>query len=296
MRVGIGLPTTVPGADGRMLLAWASRADAGPFASLGVLDRLVYDSFDPLIALAGAAAVTQRLRLVTMVVAAPLRHTASLARSAASINALAGGRLVLGLGVGAREEDYRAAGVEHGSRGRRLAEQLDTLRVCWGEGAVGPELLVGGASDQTFARVARYADGYVHGGGPPRTFARSADRARAAWHDAGRPGRPHLWAQSYYALGDRAEVETGAEYLRRYYAFTGPFAERVAAGLLTTPQAIAQHLRGYAEAGCVELVLLPTVADLGQLERLAGVLARLDDLDDLDDLADAPTGRREDAP
>ncbi len=60
--------------------------------------------------------------------------------------------------------------------------------------------------------------------------------------------------------------------MRDYYAFTGPFAEKIAAGLLTTPQAIAQFLRGYEDAGCDELVLFPTVPDLAQLEQLAQVL------------------------
>jgi hypothetical protein len=115
----------------------------------------------------------------------------------------------------------------------------------------------------------------VHGGGPPRTFARAADKARAAWSDAGRPGQPQLWAQGYFALGEAA-AEAGACYLRDYYAFTGPFADRIAAGLLTTPQAIAQFLRGYAEAGCDEIVLLPTVADLEQLHQLATILSGLE--------------------
>jgi alkanesulfonate monooxygenase SsuD/methylene tetrahydromethanopterin reductase-like flavin-dependent oxidoreductase (luciferase family) len=134
---------------------------------------------------------------------------------------------------------------------------------------------VGGLSDQTFARVARYADGYVHGGGPPRAFARAADRVRAAWEDAGRPGYPQLWAQGYFALGDEATVAASRHYLRDYYAFTGPFAERIAAELLTTPQALAGFLRGYADAGCDEIVLFPTVPDLAQLDRLTEVVARL---------------------
>jgi hypothetical protein len=75
----------------------------------------------------------------------------------------------------------------------------------------------------------------------------------------------------YVALGDEA-AQAGTAYLRDYYAFTGPFAEKIAAGLLTTPQAIAQFMRGYADAGCDELVLFPTVPELSQLERLAEVL------------------------
>ena len=136
-------------------------------------------------------------------------------------------------------------------------------------------MLVGGLSDRGFARMARYADGYVHGGGPPRAFARVADKARAAWFDAGRPGRPQLWAQGYFALGNEHIEAAGTHYLRDYYAFTGPFAERIAAGLLTSPQAIAQFIRGYEEAGCDELVLFPTVPDLDQLEQLADILIGL---------------------
>ncbi len=279
MHVGIGLPSGLPGATGQLLIEWARRADAGPFSSLGVIDRLAYDSYDPLITLSASAAVTERVRLVTMIVIGPLRNTTLLAKMAASLDALSTGRLVLGLAVGARKEDYEAAGVDYRSRGRRLAEQLAMLRNCWEEDLIGPApaqpggppLLVGGLSDQGFARLARYADGYVHGGGPPRSFARAADRACAAWVDAGRPGRPQLWAQAYFALGEEA-AEFGLRYLRDYYAFTGPFAEKIAAGLLTTPQAIAQFLRGYAEAGCDELVLLPAVPDLAQLEQLASIL------------------------
>lgn len=282
MNVGIGLPAGIPGAAGPLIVEWARQADAGPFSSLGVLDRLVYDSYDPLTSLAAAAAVTQRVRLVTMIVIGPLRHTAMLAKMAASLDALSNGRLTLGLAMGARPEDYAAAGVDYHSRGRRLTEQLATLRNLWEEDGIGPEpaqpggppLLVGGLSDQGFARVARYADGYVHGGGPPRTFARAADKARAAWSDAGRPGQPQLWAQAYFALGGAAS-EAGVRYLRDYYAFTGPYAEKIAAGLLTTPQAIAQFLRGYADAGCDEIVLLPTVTDLEQLHQLAMILSGL---------------------
>ena len=283
MRVGIGLPSTLPGADGTLVIEWARRADAGPFSSLGVLDRLVYDSYDPLTALAAAAAVTQRVLLATTIVIGPLHNDTLLAKTAASVDALSHGRLVLGLAVGARKEDYSAAGITYQTRGKRLSEQLSTLRALWEDGSIspkaaragGPQLLVGGLSDQGFARVARYADGYVHGGGPPRAFARAADKARAAWYDSGRPGKPQLWAQGYFALGNEHIEAAGTRYLKDYYAFTGPFAERIAAGLLTSPQAIAQFMRGYEEAGCDELILFPTVPDLAQLEQLADILNAL---------------------
>jgi alkanesulfonate monooxygenase SsuD/methylene tetrahydromethanopterin reductase-like flavin-dependent oxidoreductase (luciferase family) len=275
MNVGVGLPTTTPGTDGAMVLEWARRADAGPFSSLAVLDRVVYDCLDPFAALAAAAAVTARVRLATMIAIGPLRATALLAKQAASVHALSGRRLTLGLAIGARIEDYQAAGIDHRGRGGRLSEQLAYLRGGIDEDRVGParegiELLVGGASGQAFSRMARYADGYAHGGGPPRAFAGAAARARAAWRDLGRPGRPRLWGQGYFALGD---VERGNAYLRDYYAFTGPFAERVVAANLTSARAVKDFLRGYEEAGCDELVLFPTTADAAELDRLAEVVA-----------------------
>src|SRR5260221_8020121 len=203
-----------------------------------------------------------------------------LAKAAASLDALSNGRLVLGLAVGARKEDYDFAGIDYRGRGKRPSEQISTLASIWEDSTIcpaavrpgGPDLLIGGLSDRGYARMARYADGYIHGGGPPGAFARAADNARAAWSDAGRPGKPQLWAQGYFALGDDTIKDAGHRYLRDYYAFTGPFADRIAAGLLTSPQAIAQFMRGYEEAGCDELVLFPTVPGLAQLDRLAEIL------------------------
>jgi alkanesulfonate monooxygenase SsuD/methylene tetrahydromethanopterin reductase-like flavin-dependent oxidoreductase (luciferase family) len=271
MNIGIGLPTTTPGAEGALVVEWAQRADAGPFSSVAVLDRVAYDSLDPFAALAAAAGVTARVRLATMIAVGPLRPTGLLAKEAASVHALSGGRLTLGLAIGARLEDYDAAGVEHRDRGRRFAEQLAYLRGRVEEELVGPardgiELLVGGGSGPAFARMARYADGYAHGGGPPRAFAGAAARAEAAWRDLGRPGRPRLWGQGYFALGD---MERGNAYLRHYYAFTGPFAERVVTANLTSARAVKDFVRGYEEAGCDELVLFPTVADAAEVDRLA---------------------------
>jgi alkanesulfonate monooxygenase SsuD/methylene tetrahydromethanopterin reductase-like flavin-dependent oxidoreductase (luciferase family) len=221
--------------------------------------------------LAAAAAVTERVRLATMIAIGPLRSTALLAKQAQTLNSLAGGRLTLGLAVGARLDDYEAASVEHRGRGSRLSEQLAHLRsAATTETGPGMEVLVGGASGQSFARMARYSDGYAHAGGPPRAFAGAATRARAAWRDLGRPGRPRLWGQAYFALGD---IERGNAYLRDYYAFTGPFAARIVAANLTSGRAIKDLARGYAEEGCDELVLLPTLSDISELERLAEVLA-----------------------
>ncbi|HLQ21766.1 MAG TPA: LLM class flavin-dependent oxidoreductase, partial [Gemmatimonadales bacterium] len=197
MNIGVGLPTSTSGINAELLFEWAKRADAGPFSSLGVVDRVAYQNYEPFTALAAAAAITRRVRLATMVAIAPLRNTAILAKQAATLDALSGGRLTLGLAVGARGEDYAASGIDSRGRGRRFGEQLEAIRDIWEEGRIGPtpkapgpRVLVGGSSGEALARMARYADGYMHGGGPPRAFAGSAAKAVAAWSDLGRPGRP----------------------------------------------------------------------------------------------------------
>ncbi|HEX2296199.1 MAG TPA: LLM class flavin-dependent oxidoreductase [Actinomycetota bacterium] len=272
MQVGVGLPNAVPGTAPGALVEWARRADDGPFSSVGVVDRVRYPAFDPLTSLATAAAVTRRVKLTTMVLIAPLRRGAVLAHEAATLHALSGGRLVLGVGLGARRDDYEQAGVSYRGRAARFSEHLQTLRSWWDDDA-SPSLLVGGSSDAAFARAARFADGYVHGGGPPRAFERAAERARAAWFDAERPGEPRLWGQGYFALGDAAE--RGREYMLDYYAFTGSFAERIAEGMLSTPQAVVSFVKGYADAGCDEVVLFPAVSDPEQLDRLADAVSAL---------------------
>jgi alkanesulfonate monooxygenase SsuD/methylene tetrahydromethanopterin reductase-like flavin-dependent oxidoreductase (luciferase family) len=277
MEIGVGLPNAVPGADPAMVVEWARRADEGPFASLGTVYRVLYDNIEPMVALAAAAAVTGRVELVTCILIAPLRERSTLAKQAISLDVLSGGRYTLGMAIGARGDDY---GVNEfrGHRGDRLTDQITELRALWEDrrltpsvaGRSRPRLLVGGGTGPAFARMARLSDGYVHGGGPARAFARAASQARAAWVDAGRPGEPELWGQAYYALGDAGD--TGRRYLLDYYAFTGPFAQRIADGLLTTPLEVRELVGGYADAGCGHLILLPAVADPTQLDRLADAL------------------------
>src|SRR3990170_5891642 len=156
MRVGMGLPNAVPRTEGALLAEWARRAEAGPFTSLGVVDRLGYDSHEPLTTLAAAAAVTERIGLVTMVVIGPLRNAGVLAKETATIQAMSGGRLILGLGVGARADDYEAAGVPTAARGERLSELIRDLRDRWdepdGPKVDPPPILAGGGSDAAVAR------------------------------------------------------------------------------------------------------------------------------------------------
>ena len=280
MKIGIGLPTTVPARSGELVVDWARRAEAAGFSSLGVVDRVAYDAWEPLASLAAAAAVTRSVRLVSMVLIGPIHNTALLARQAATVDVISNGRLTLGLGIGARHEDYHVSGADPSQRGHVLTDQLARLRDHWEDTTVGPipvqaggpDLLVGGAGGRAMLRMARLADGYVHGGGPARSFASAALRVRAAWEDVDRPGSPQLWAQSYFGLSD---PEQGDDYLRDYYRFTGAFVEKVVAANLRNPLQVRDYIRSYQEAGCENLVLLPTTTGLDEVDRLAEVVSQV---------------------
>src|SRR4051795_8047145 len=213
MEVGIGLPTTLPGATGEQVLEWARRAEARGFSSLGTIDRIVYANYEPLIALAAAAAVTERIKLATTILIAPYRANAALvAKQAATLDNLSGGRLVLGVAVGGREDDYEVSGVDFHTRGRRFEQMLEEWRAIWaGERGVGPQppngrptLIIGGTADVAFQRAAKYADGWIMGGGAPDQFKDGAAKLDAAWKAAGREGAPRTMALAYFALGDGA--------------------------------------------------------------------------------------------
>src|ERR1700694_3873514 len=225
MKIGIGHPGTIPGVKGQLILDWAKRADAGPFSSLGSLDRLVYANYDALITLTAAAAVTQRIRLMTTVLLVPLYNGGVLAKQAASLDAISGGRLTLGVGVGAREDDFRAAPASFHDRGTLFEAQLETMtRSCSAHplaenmGPIGPppvqpggpELLIGGYSPAAIQRVNRWGDGYIAGGAPPPMARQGYEVAEQAWKAAGRAGTPRFVAGMYWGLGPNAADRAGA--------------------------------------------------------------------------------------
>jgi alkanesulfonate monooxygenase SsuD/methylene tetrahydromethanopterin reductase-like flavin-dependent oxidoreductase (luciferase family) len=286
MDIGIGLPATIPGTKGSLILDWARRADSGPFSSLGILDRLVYPNYEPLVTLAAAAAVTERVRLMTTVLIAPLRGAGVLAKQAATMDALSGGRLTLGLGVGAREDDFYAAPASFHNRARSFEERLELMKRIWsGQPASeeagpigppparpgGPELLIGGYSPPAIRRVGRWGDGFISGGVPdPEQVRQMFDLAEESWRAEGRGGKPRLVACLYYALGPNAA--RGGDYIRDYYSYFGPGADDMARSIPSSPETIEGLIRGLGDVGADEVICWPTVAELDQVDRLAEII------------------------
>src|SRR3954451_3894045 len=233
MDVGIGLPATIAGVGRDELLEWARRAEARGFSSLGTIDRIVYGNYEPLIALSAAAAVTERIKLSTNVLLAPLRsNTALLAKQAASLQELSSGRLVLGLAVGGRPDDFDVSGVDFHRRGKIFDRQLEEMKRVWaGEekglaGPIGPnverppQLIIGGSVDAAFRRAAEYGDGWIMGGGDPGRVADSVRRLEEAWTATGRRENPRRASLTYFSLGPDAD-KNAEWYLVDYYGWLG---------------------------------------------------------------------------
>ena len=279
--VGIGLPISDPG----RLLDWAQRADDGPFSTLGLLDRLVYDNPEPLVALAVIAGATKRVRVQTEVLLAPLRDAALLAKQAATLDRMTNGRLVLGLGVGGREDDHQVAQVDLRTRGRRLDEQLPVMRRIWaGEpyaddvGPIGPaptkqtgpEVLFGGFQPKALERVARWGDGVI-AAAPPEWAGRIFDTVRESWQHHGRQGEPRIVAQVNVALGDDDVIDRARKAMHAYYSFTGR-ADHLVQGLRATPQQIKESIDAFADLGANEVMLYCYGEDPTQVDRLADLV------------------------
>src|SRR6266851_7081359 len=253
MKIGIGLPATLPNIAGSLILDWARQAEMGPFSSLGVIDRVVYPNYEPLTTLAAVAGVTRRLRLVTAILLAPLRSASLLAKQSASLDALSGGRLTLGLGVGAREDDFVATATAFRHRGKRMEEQLDLMTRLWSGQAFseevgpigpqplqpgGPEVLIGGHSPAAIERVGRWGQGSIAGVGAPYTTNQHFRLVEETWSKRSKAGKPRLVGCVYFGLGPGATERTNA-YIGDYY---GPYAQWIAGGAFSTEETVKTAL------------------------------------------------------
>ena len=288
----MNLPVMVPGLDRAHLQAWAQRIDAGPFATLAAGERVNFPNPDVMVALAAAAMVTERVRIMPNVVVLPMHSAVHVAKQLATLDVLSGGRVVAGVGIGARAEDFAAHGMPfRPARLRQLEEQVGVMRRVWAgeivvEGAGrpvepfplqpgGPPVLTGSLTVGSIRRAARFADGIAgFAFGPdPAELALAFDTARTAWREHGRDAPPRLVTGCWFALGPRARAQLD-EYLARYLAFMGPGAAKGVAPLVraTSTAGLREVARQVADAGADELCLVPTTLDPDELDRVADAL------------------------
>jgi alkanesulfonate monooxygenase SsuD/methylene tetrahydromethanopterin reductase-like flavin-dependent oxidoreductase (luciferase family) len=277
VRIGIGLPAAVPGADMTTLGRWAAEGERAGFDAVGVFDRLVYDNLEPLVALAAAAARTQRVELLTTVLDVGWRNNpVLLAKRLASVEQVSGGRLTagLGLGVGGRTMPpatrHRPAWVPCGRRRWRRYVRCGLANSAARAGRsprsrTGGPLVLGGLVPAAYQRAARHGQGWVAPLFGLSVLKEGAVAVRAAWQQAGRLERPRIVTGRYFSLGDDADA-VADKYIRHY---GDKYFLAARADTVTTPEQLRTELQALRAAGAIDVVLYPASAGLEQIDLLA---------------------------
>ena len=303
MRIGIQgsgqLPTVLP--DPGRYRAVAELAEELGFDSIWAGEHLSFLNpiLDLGVALATFAAVTRRIAIGAGVVLLPLRHPSLVAKQAASLDYVSGGRLLLGLGVGGEGTgDFVAAGVPVEERGARANEGIEAVRVLlrdrpasfagrfYGFSDVsiepppaqpgGPPLLVGGRSDAAIRRAARHGDGWLPYMVSPDRYARGLAALDEEARVAGRGSNRRFHGVVLFAHvdddGERARAEAMAHLSERYgMPFERHHVDRLC--VVGTPEECLARIDAYRAAGAEHISFNPAVAEDGFLEQVRRISA-----------------------
>jgi len=294
MKIGLSLPTMLGSGDGSginrsSLLAWCRRIEDDGYDTLGIGERISYRNLEMFSVLSAAAAVTERVRLASTIVVLPMHSEVWVAKQTATLDVLSGGRVTLGVGVGGRREDYDALGRSFDHRFQRLDDQVERIRSVWagdppgaGLEPVGPTpiqehlpILSGSMGPKSLARSAVWADGIAGFEMDPAlpSLERSARAMTDAWDAAGRSTSPHRMTSFWFSLGDDAE-ERLRGYARHYLAIFGAeLADALAASCTAAgTDGVRRAIDACRDAGFDEIQLVPTSADLGELDQLSSIV------------------------
>jgi hypothetical protein len=214
MEIGIALPTMANGFTRSTFVEWCTGIDEGPYSSISAGERITFHNPELLVTNTAAAALTERVQVITNIAVLPLHRPAMLAKQLATLDVLATGRLVVGVGVGGRWQDYRSLDVPFEGRHERLDAGVAELRRLWSGGSAyeggqpvgpaphspgGPPLWAAAMGPKSMARAAKWADGMTGFsiGADPDEIARCNGMALEAWEAEGRSERPRLVSGSY---------------------------------------------------------------------------------------------------
>ncbi|MFD8206624.1 LLM class flavin-dependent oxidoreductase [Streptomyces sp. NPDC059695] len=174
MKIGVNILNFGPGADPGTLRDWARTVEGLGYDLLMLSDHIAITPdvaerypapfYEPFTTLSWLAGVTTRVRLGTTVLIAPYRHPLLTARMAANLDALSGGRLVLGVGVGWARQEFAALGIPFERRGRLTDDHLRAVREAWTDTAAYGDrripVWIGGHSDAGLRRAVRFGDAW----------------------------------------------------------------------------------------------------------------------------------------
>ncbi|GAB2627917.1 LLM class flavin-dependent oxidoreductase [Nocardioides ginkgobilobae] len=299
MQLGMTLPVMEPDLWDApdTLERWARAIDEGPFSSLCFGERMAFANPHSLTLLGAVAAWTSRVPIVTTVLVPQLHDPVTLAKALATADRLSGGRLTIGVGVGGREEDYRAAGADPATQTmQQMADRVAVMRRVWaGEDvtgatlpvgppplqAGGPPVHVGTMGPRTVRHAAAWAQGLagVTLDLDPTGVAALFDTARTAWAEAGRPA-PHLATSFWFALDDgdgsaRAQVHRHLRHYMNWIPADLVDAMAPTTGYAGTLTGLREVLLRMADAGADEVQLIPTGSDVRQVEEVAALVGSL---------------------
>jgi alkanesulfonate monooxygenase SsuD/methylene tetrahydromethanopterin reductase-like flavin-dependent oxidoreductase (luciferase family) len=212
------------------------------------------------------------------------------AKEAATLDVISGGRVAVTVGIGGRENDYRAVGAPFDHRHQRLDDMAAVMKKVWrgeqifeGADEVGPvspqcpniPLYVGAMGPKGIARAAKWSDG-IYGtsmAGDREGHERIFDMAKQAWKDAGRTDKPYLMGSFWYSLAPNAEQELKS-YVYEYIKYMGEDIGRGMASMMTrfTPDAVREGIENVRAAGADELLIVPVTTHYDEIDRLAEIV------------------------
>jgi len=282
------------------------RVEALGFDSVWTGDHVSFHGaiHESLTLLATYVPITSRIRLGTAVYLLALRPAAIAAKATATLDALSGGRLIFGVGVGGENpKEFELCGVPHRERGARVTEGIDVVRTLWRDTPAsfkgrfssfegvsidpkpvqkpGPPIWLGGRSDAALARAGRQGDGWMSYVVQPERYGQSVEKIRAAAGTAGRTLGGFEFAHlAFITLGrdwESAKAVWVAHLSKRYAQDFEPLARKY--GIIGTPEQCAEQLTRFAAAGCTYMVfnvIGEAKDERDQLERIAAdVVPRL---------------------
>jgi probable F420-dependent oxidoreductase len=276
------------------VLGVAGRAETLGFSDLWVTENTIDHafSFEPMVALAYAAAVTSRIRLGVSVIVLPLRSPIHVAHAVASLDYVSGGRAILGVGLG--REHYGDFQVPRQRRVRRFLEQIELIRTLWGQAPVDhegqiyqfkgsitlkpvqqphPPIWMGGTHPEALRRAATFADGWMGAGGQSTTsFGESVMLLRAALEKAGRdPSTYPISKRVFMSVHEEAAIARSE--VNRWFTdvYHNP-TQTDTNGVHGTPEQVREQIEALVAMGANHLLLNPVARYEEQVEALASVV------------------------
>lgn len=292
MKIGLCFPYTDEDLSREVMLEWFRRVDEGPFSTISCGERMVGSSVDMMATLAAAAAITERVRIVPTLYVLPMHPAIKVAKHAATLDLISGGRTTITVGVGGRVHDYMCMEKEPLRRHARMDEQVAQIRRIWAgeipfEGAEpvgprlvqpgGPPILAGVMGPKAIARAAHWADGIYSwsGNGVAREMEQQQSRVTSAWEDAGREKPPQRVAGFWYCLAPNADEKLKA-YVYKYIKVMGEGPAKAMAKRVdrSSQDAVRASLDAFEELGVEECWLSSATAESAEIDGLLEVMEK----------------------